>query len=140
MAKSVGQRVPEKGFDDGRHRVWGRNPSCNMPSGFFRDIATQQAEVLRTEALQFAGNEFDGLLANGQMLLSPACAVWAISMRDPNKRFLSHFDVIKCPGTFQNALGTYRNVITHVTLRRAPRGRPGLSPDVSLGASGRTAE
>ena len=28
--------------------------------------------------------------------------------------------MIKCPGTFQNALGTYRNAITHATLRRAP--------------------
>ena len=35
--------------------------------------------------------------------------------------------VIKCPGTFQNVLGTFRNAITYVTLRRAPRGRPDLA-------------
>ena len=35
--------------------------------------------------------------------------------------------MISCPGTFQNALGTYVNAITYVTLRRAPRGRPDLA-------------
>ena len=95
VAKAVGRRVPEKGFDDGRHRVWGRDPNCNMPKGFFRDRATQQATVLRLKGLQFVANELDGLAANGQMLLSPACAVWAISMRDPSKRFLSHFHALQ---------------------------------------------
>ena len=47
--------------------------------------------------------------------------------------------VIKCLGTFQNALGTFTYVLNHVTGGV----RPGVvltSPDVSLGASGRTAE
>ena len=35
--------------------------------------------------------------------------------------------MIKCPGTFQNALGAFRNAITYATLRRAPRGRPDLA-------------
>ena len=35
--------------------------------------------------------------------------------------------LIKCPGAFQNALGAFRNVITYVTLRHAPRGRPDLA-------------
>ena len=35
--------------------------------------------------------------------------------------------MISCLGTFQNVLGTFRNVITYVTLRRAPRGRPDLA-------------
>ena len=35
--------------------------------------------------------------------------------------------VISCLGTFWNALGAYRNAIAHVTLRRAPRGRPDLA-------------
>ena len=29
------------------------------------------------------------------MLLSPACAVWAVSMRDPSKRFVSHFRALQ---------------------------------------------
>ena len=35
--------------------------------------------------------------------------------------------MIKCLGAFQNALGTFRNAIAYVTLRRAPRGRPDLA-------------
>ena len=36
--------------------------------------------------------------------------------------------LISCLRTFfQNALGTFRNAITHSTLRRAPRGRPDLA-------------
>ena len=40
--------------------------------------------------------------------------------------------MIKCPGTFQNALGTFRNAITYATLRRAPRGRPDLAGCLAL--------
>ena len=39
----------------------------------------------------------------------------------------SFHPLIKCPGTFQNALGAFRNAITYATLRRAPRGRPDLA-------------
>ena len=35
--------------------------------------------------------------------------------------------LIKCLGVFQNTPRTYVNVLNHVTLRRAPRGRPDLA-------------
>jgi len=47
--------------------------------------------------------------------------------------------MIKCPGTFQNVLGTYVNVLTTSHCDAPPRGVLTVS-DGSLGASGRTAE
>ena len=35
--------------------------------------------------------------------------------------------MIKCLGAFQNALGTFWNVITYATFRHAPRGRLDLA-------------
>ena len=35
--------------------------------------------------------------------------------------------LVSCLRAFQNVLGAFRNAITHATLRRAPRGRPGLA-------------
>ena len=35
--------------------------------------------------------------------------------------------MISTPGAFQNVLGAFTYVLNHVTLRRAPRGRPDLA-------------
>ena len=51
--------------------------------------------------------------------------------------------MIKCLGAFQNALGTFRNAITHATLLLYCGMRPEVvptSPDVPLGAFGRAVE
>ena len=91
VAKAVGQRTNLQTSAHGPEIT----TNCNMPPGFFFQNASQQAGFLRKHALEFVGNEFDGLPMDEGQLLSPACAVWAISMRDPVERFLSHFSSLQ---------------------------------------------
>ena len=109
VAKAVGQRTPRASSAAG---VCARcNANCNMPARFFRGPnATEQARALRQKGYEFVGNEFDGLAADPSKLLSPACAVWAVSLRDPVERFLSHFAALqrayaRVYGKFNAALG-----------------------------------
>ena len=82
VAKAVGARTPRASSAAG---VCARcNANCNLPARFFRaQNASAQARALRRRAYEFVGNEFDGLSADPGALLSPACAVWAVSLRDP---------------------------------------------------------
>ena len=90
---AIGGRTPRTSAESGVCANCHGN--CNMPAGFFGDNnATEQARVLHERSYEFVGNEFDGVPADGARVLSPACAVWAISLRDPLARFLSHLDTL----------------------------------------------
>ena len=77
--------------------------------------------VVRKPPVRFVGVYGDTKLSYGDTKVLLA-EVWRLviggTRRMPPPRWQN--SMIKCPGTFHNVLGTYRKVITHVTLRRAP--------------------
>lgn len=73
--------------------------NCNLPPGFTNgtsdDARDEPASWLRkvTPTWQFVGLEFEGLPSVPSSIPSPRCAVWAVQLRDPRNRMLSHFYV-----------------------------------------------